>query len=64
MNLWQNIFLLASGLIMLWFSFSVLIASQVLYGPDASLIWASGLIGLMGMTALGNIISIIIEELK
>ncbi len=63
MELWQWIAVLTGAILMLWFSFSVLIVGKILYGSDATLLWASGILLYMGFRGLMNVIVKIWEEL-
>jgi len=55
---------LFGAIFMLWFSFAILIVGRQLYGSDASLIWASGLLSLIGIRGLSNFILFIWNNRK
>ena len=53
--------LLVSGILFLFLGLTILIAGNSLYGDDAALLFAAGMLTFMGVNALGNFTNYLIE---
>jgi cytochrome c biogenesis protein CcdA len=52
----EEILFLGITMMLLFFGLGILIAGRVIYGSDASLIWASGILTFMGINGFMNFI--------
>lgn len=53
---YEMIYILVFTFLFLWVGFMILIAGKELYGGDASLLWASGILTYMGIKGFASII--------
>ena len=58
------IMVLVGAIIMFWFALIILIIGRNLYGADASLLWASGILTMFGINGIWNFISYLMEKSK
>ena len=50
----EMVLTLTGASIMLWFALSLLIIGRELYGSDAALLWASGILSLLGVNGIAT----------
>ena len=52
----EMVIVLLGAILLYWFGMIFLIQGRILYGSDASLLWASGILTFMGIMGFGNFI--------
>ncbi|KKN67343.1 hypothetical protein LCGC14_0462070 [marine sediment metagenome] len=52
----EMILVLSGAIILFWFGMSILTAGRILYGSDASLLWASGMLTWLGIIGFSSFI--------
>ena len=60
----EMIIVLCGAIIFFWFGMSFLFVGRMLYGSDASLLWASGILSWFGIIGICNFILYLIRRNK
>jgi len=60
----EMVLILIGASIMLWFALSVLIIGKELHGSDAALLWASGILSLLGINGIANFVLYLVGRNK
>ncbi len=60
----EMVLVLSGAIILFWFGMSILTAGRILYGSDASLLWASGMLSWLGIIGFSSFIIYLMERNK